>query len=76
MALVPVGDAMYLWGESPGAPSHVIGLQIFQSPAGSGPELLDDLYAAMTDPTQVKAGVPAPPLPLTSHRRPIRMGDR
>ena len=54
MALVPVGDAMYLWGESSGTPSHVIGLQIFRPPADAGPDLLDDLYARMTDPEQVK----------------------
>jgi WS/DGAT/MGAT family acyltransferase len=54
MALVPVGDAMYLWGESSGTPSHVIGLQIFRPPAGAGPELLDELYASMTDPSTVK----------------------
>lgn len=54
MGLVPVGDAMYLWGESSGTPSHVIGLQIFSPPAGAGPDLLDGLYARMTDPATVK----------------------
>lgn len=54
MALVPVGDAMYLWGESSSTPSHVIGLQIFRPPPGAGPALLDDLYASMTDPDTVK----------------------
>lgn len=63
MGLVPVGDAMYLWGESSGTPSHVIGLQIFSPPAGAGPELLDGLYARMTDPAQVKP---------TFRRRPYR----
>jgi diacylglycerol O-acyltransferase / wax synthase len=54
MGLVPVGDAMYLWGESSRTPSHVVALQIFQPPEGSGPELLDELYAQMTDPDTVK----------------------
>lgn len=54
MALVPVGDAMYLWGESSGTPSHVIGMQLFKPPADAGPDLLDELYARMTDPSAVK----------------------
>jgi diacylglycerol O-acyltransferase / wax synthase len=52
--LLPAMDALYLWGESSRSPAHVIALQIFQPPEGSGPELLDELYAAMTDESALK----------------------
>lgn len=54
MRLVPPADALYLWAESPRSPAHVIALQIFEPPPGAGPELLDELYAAMTDRDAVK----------------------
>jgi diacylglycerol O-acyltransferase / wax synthase len=52
--LVLPTDALYLWGESTVCPSHVIGLQIFRPPAGSGVELLERLYADMTDESRLK----------------------
>lgn len=52
--LVPAMDAVYLWGENGNSPCHVISLQIFRPREGSGPELLDELYEAMTDPVHVK----------------------
>jgi diacylglycerol O-acyltransferase / wax synthase len=54
MRLVPPTDSLYLWAESQRSPAHVIALQIFQPPAGAGPELLDELYAAMTDQDSLK----------------------
>jgi WS/DGAT/MGAT family acyltransferase len=54
MRLVPPTDALYLWAESQRSPAHVIALQIFQPPPGAGPELLDELYAAMTDQDALK----------------------
>lgn len=54
MRLVPPTDSLYLWAESPRSPAHVIALQIFEPPPGAGPELLDELYAAMTDRDAVK----------------------
>jgi diacylglycerol O-acyltransferase len=47
-------DAVYLWGGTRRSPAHVVALQIFRPPAGAGPELLDGLYRAMTDPAAVK----------------------
>jgi WS/DGAT/MGAT family acyltransferase len=47
-------DAVYLWGETRRSPAHVVALQIFRPPAEAGPELLDGLYRAMTDPAAVK----------------------
>jgi WS/DGAT/MGAT family acyltransferase len=52
--LVPPTDSLYLWAESQRSPAHVIALQIFTPPAGAGPELLDELYAAMTDHEALK----------------------
>lgn len=49
-------DAVWLWIESETSPTHVVVLQIFRPPAGSGPEFLDGLYASMLDPTWVKPG--------------------
>ncbi|ALL79748.1 hypothetical protein AD006_31965 (plasmid) [Pseudonocardia sp. EC080610-09] len=54
MPLVPITDAMYLWGESGTGPSHVVALQIFQTPDDAEPALLDELYDRMTDVTQLK----------------------
>ncbi|GAA4737208.1 wax ester/triacylglycerol synthase family O-acyltransferase [Actinomycetospora chibensis] len=56
-------DAVYLWGEGPGSPSHVIALQLFRPPEGAGPELLDALHEGMTDPEHVKRSF---------RRRPVR----
>jgi WS/DGAT/MGAT family acyltransferase len=55
MRLVPPTDSLYLWAESQRSPAHVIALQIFQPPAGAGPELLDELYGAMTDQHALKS---------------------
>jgi len=52
--LVRPMDAVYLWGETRRSPAHVVALQIFRPPADAGPELLDGLYQAMTDPAAVK----------------------
>ena len=54
MRLVRPMDAVYLWGETRRSPAHVVALQIFRPPAGAGPDLLDGLYRAMTDPAAVK----------------------
>src|ERR1700761_6786300 len=63
MQLVPAMDSVYLWGEGGNSPCHVIALQLFRPPEGSGPELLDELYEAMTDPVHVKRSF---------RRRPVR----
>src|SRR5437899_2281579 len=55
MRLVRPMDAVYLWGETRRSPAHVVALQIFRPPAGAGPELLDGLYRAMTDPAAPRA---------------------
>lgn len=49
-------DAVWLWIESETSPTHVVVLQVFRPPPGSGPEYLDGLYAQMTDPANVKPG--------------------
>ncbi|GAA5148178.1 wax ester/triacylglycerol synthase family O-acyltransferase [Pseudonocardia eucalypti] len=54
MRLVPPTDSLYLWAESQRSPAHVISLQIFEPPPDAGPELLDEMYAAMTDRDAVK----------------------
>ena len=54
MRLVRPMDAVYLWGETRRSPAHVVALQIFRPPADTGPELLDGLYRALTDPAAVK----------------------
>jgi diacylglycerol O-acyltransferase / wax synthase len=61
--LVPAMDAVYLWGEGGNSPCHVIALQLFRPPEGSGPGLLDGLYERMTDPAHVKRSF---------RRRPVR----
>jgi diacylglycerol O-acyltransferase / wax synthase len=70
MRLVPPTDALYLWAESQRSPAHVIALQIFQPPAGAGPELLDELYAAMTDQDALK-----PAFRRRPHRSPATAGQ-
>lgn len=47
-------DAAWLWVESPTSPTHVVVLQVFKPPASAGPEFLDQLYASITDPADVK----------------------
>jgi WS/DGAT/MGAT family acyltransferase len=49
-------DAVWLWIESETSPTSVVVLQIFRPRDGSGPEFLDDLYAQITDPAEVKPG--------------------
>ncbi|HEY2226057.1 wax ester/triacylglycerol synthase family O-acyltransferase [Actinomycetospora sp.] len=63
MQLVPTMDSVYLWGEGGNSPCHVIALQLFRPPEGSGPELVDELYERMTDPVHVKRSF---------RRRPVR----
>jgi WS/DGAT/MGAT family acyltransferase len=70
MRLIPPTDALYLWAESQRSPAHVIALQIFQPPAGVGPELLDELYAAMTDQDALK-----PAFRRRPHRSPATAGQ-
>jgi hypothetical protein len=54
MRLVPPGDALYLWVETASSPTSVVALQTFRLPDGAGQDTLDELYAAMTNPTTVK----------------------
>jgi diacylglycerol O-acyltransferase / wax synthase len=58
MQLVPAMDAVYLWGEGATSPCHVIALQLFRPRERAGPELLDELYDAMTDPAHVERSFP------------------
>ena len=53
--LVQPMDAVYLWSESATSPAHVVALQIFDPPADAAPDLLERLYARMTDPDQLKS---------------------
>ncbi|MCW2856587.1 MAG: hypothetical protein JWR52_2202 [Marmoricola sp.] len=41
---MPIDDAMFLLGESPGKPAHVIALQLFKPPADVRPDHLADTY--------------------------------
>ncbi len=54
MRLIAPMDAIYLWTETTNSPTHVIALQIFKPRPGSGPELMEEIYAEMTDPALVK----------------------
>lgn len=54
MRLIAPMDAIYLWSETTTSPTHVIALQIFKTRPGSGPELMEEIYAEMTDPALVK----------------------
>jgi WS/DGAT/MGAT family acyltransferase len=56
MALVPTSDSLFLWIETPSSPTHYIALEIFRLPDGAGREVIDDLYAAMTEESKVKDG--------------------
>ena len=56
MALVPTSDSLFLWIETPSSPTHYIALEIFRLPDGAGPEVLDEIYAGMTDESKVKQG--------------------
>ena len=54
MQLVPPMDAFYLWGESATSPTHVVSLRIFRPPSDSPDDLLERLYAEMTDLNRLK----------------------
>jgi WS/DGAT/MGAT family acyltransferase len=54
MRFVSPMDSLYLWGESGANPAHVIGLQVFAPPPDAPDDLLEQLYAEMTDPRRVK----------------------
>ncbi|MCQ4364718.1 wax ester/triacylglycerol synthase family O-acyltransferase [Mycobacterium gordonae] len=47
MDLMSPVESMMLLAESPGHPMHVAGLQLFQAPAGAGPEFVRDYYQAL-----------------------------
>jgi hypothetical protein len=70
MSLVALGDAFYLWAESGRTAAHVIALQIFRPPAGTGAELLDELYADLTGPGGLK-----PAFRRRPHHSPIALGQ-
>ncbi|MFL6060598.1 MAG: WS/DGAT/MGAT family O-acyltransferase [Marmoricola sp.] len=44
MANMPIDDAMFLLGESPGKPAHVIALQLFKPAPDAGPDQLAATY--------------------------------
>jgi len=56
MALVPTSDSLFLWIETPSSPTSFIALEIFRLPDGAGPDVLDEIYAGMTDESKVKQG--------------------
>jgi len=56
MALVPTSDVPFLWIETPSSPTSFIALEIFRLPDGAGPDVLDEIYAGMTDESKVKQG--------------------
>ena len=72
MQLVPAMDSVYLWGEGGNSPCHVIALQLFRPPEGSGAELVDELYEAMTDPVHVKRSFRRRPAMSARSKRPRR----
>lgn len=47
MQLISPTDSLFLLGESREHPMHVGGLQLFEPPAGAGPEFIRDLYKSM-----------------------------
>lgn len=47
MELMSPVESMMLLAESPGHPMHVAGLQLFQTPAGAGPEFIRELCQAL-----------------------------
>lgn len=55
MALIPLTDAMFLFGESRDQPMHVGGLQLFQLPEGAGPKWLRDLYDRLLEEDDLAA---------------------
>ncbi|MCD2189499.1 MULTISPECIES: WS/DGAT/MGAT family O-acyltransferase [Actinomycetospora] len=61
--LVPPQDALFLLGESRENPTHVTALQILRPPADAGEDWLDELYATLVDPTDLKSAFA---------RRPVR----
>lgn len=54
MNLVPPSDALYLWVESATSSAHVIAMQLFEPPADAPDDLLEQLFAEMTDVTRLK----------------------
>jgi diacylglycerol O-acyltransferase len=54
MSLIPPTDALYLWIESATSPAHVIAMQLFKPPADAPDDLLEGLFAEMTDVTRLK----------------------
>jgi diacylglycerol O-acyltransferase / wax synthase len=44
MKLISPTDSMFLIGESREHPMHVAGLQLFEPPAGAGPDFIRDMY--------------------------------
>ena len=44
MTNIPLGDAMFLIGESPGKPNHVIALQLFKPPADADDSFTTSMY--------------------------------
>lgn len=49
MKLISPTDSLFLVGESREHPTHVAALQLFEPPAGSGPEFIQELHAALVD---------------------------
>jgi diacylglycerol O-acyltransferase len=49
MKLISPTDSLFLIGESREHPMHVAGLQLFEPPAGSGPEFIQELHAAIVE---------------------------
>lgn len=53
MDLMSPVESMMLLAESPGHPMHVAGLQLFQTPAGAGPEFVRDYCQALRTSDEV-----------------------
>lgn len=70
MALMPVTDSMFMIPESREQPMHVGGLQLFDLPAGAGPDYLADLYRSVIEVEDV-----APLFRKRPYRSPLTLGQ-
>ena len=52
---IALDDAIFLLGESAGKPAHVIALQLFKPPAGTGPEFTTNVYRDLLAMEDIKA---------------------
>lgn len=64
MKLISPIESVFMLAETPRQPMHVAGLQVFQPPAGAGPEFVRDLHTALLGRTDVQPGFRQHPAPL------------